>query len=167
MRKLILLFAWLIALSGSYAFAQSGATALSVLTKKEPAVKWNEKSQIKGDFDYDGVIDYALRGRKGKSFVLGVVKGALSGKSSHWTMEFGEDSGDQGSLCSVNSARITVENLNKDYVRFAADYLEDDFTKMIKSLPKNSKGINVYDGLCDSFHVFWDKKAKRFTWWRI
>ncbi len=166
MKKLLLIFTMLL-VCGSYAFAQGKTTALSVLTKNEPTVKWNEKSLIKGDFDYDGVVDYALRGRRGKFFVLGIVKGALSGKSKHWTMQFGEDAGDQGSLCSVKSAVITVENLDKNYVEFAADYLETDFTKMIKSLPKNSKGINIADGMCDSFHVLWDKKAKQFTWWRI
>lgn len=166
MKKLALLFVWFVVCE-SCAFAQSGVTALSVLAKKEPAVRWNEKSLIRGDFDYDGTIDYALRGKKGKSFVLGIVKGALSGKSKYWTMEFGEDAGDQGSLCSINSARINIENLDKDYLNFAADYVEADFAKTIKNLPKNSKGINVYDGMCDSFHVLWDRKAKQFTWWRI
>ena len=166
MKKLFLIFTMLFVCGGA-AFAQSRVTALIVLSKNEPSVKWNKKSQIKGDFDYDGIIDYALRGKREKFFVLGIVKGVPSGKSKHWTMQFGEDAGDQGSLCSVNTARINVENLDNDYVKFAADYLEPDFAGMIKNLPKNSKGINVYDGMCDSFHILWDKKTKQFTWWRI
>lgn len=142
--------------------AQTKPTALSVLTANEPGVKWNAKSEIKGDFDYDGVTDYALRGRRGKFFVLGIVKGALSGKSKHWTMQFGEDA-----LCSVSSAVITVENLDKDYAEFAADYLSSDIVKALKNLPKNSKGINISDGQCDSFSILWNKKENQFFWWRI
>jgi len=167
MKKFPLINALLIVcVSISYA-QKSGTTALSVLAKNSPDVRWNEKSQIKGDFDYDGVVDYALRGRRGKYFVLGIVKGAMSGKSKFWTMQFGEDAGDQGSLCSVKSAVITIDDIDKDYFEFAGDYLEADYAIRLKNLPKNSKGITVADGMCDSFHVFWDKKAKQFTWWRI
>ena len=156
-----------IIICGIYASAQTKATALSILTKSEPAVKWNAKSEIKGDFDYDGVADYALRGREGKFFVLGIVKGALSGKSKHYLVEFGEDAGDQGALCSVNRAVITVENLDENYAKFAADYLEKDSIKTLESLSKKSKGINIADGMCDSFHTLWDQKTNRFFWWRI
>jgi hypothetical protein len=141
--------------------------AFSVLRNREPTVQWNEKSQIKGDFDYDGTIDYALRGREGKFFILGIVKGSVSRKSKHWMMRFSEDAGDQGSLCSVKSAVINVDDIDKDYFDFAGDYLEADYAITLKKLPKNSKGINIADGLCDSFHVFWNKKEKRFMWWRI
>lgn len=156
-----------ILICGFYVSAQTKATALRVLQTNEPGVKWNAKSEIKGDFDYDGVTDYALRGKRGKFFVLGIVEGAVSGKSEHWTLRFGENAGDQSALCSVNSAVITVENLDKNYVEYAADYLEPDFVAALKSLPKNSKAINIADGTCDSFNVLWDKKAKRFVWWRI
>lgn len=167
MKKLPLILT-IFAVCAVHAFAQESATtALSVLTKRVPGVKWVEKSLIKGDFDYDGTIDYALRGRRGKFFVLGIVKGAVGAKSKHWTMQFGEDAGDQGSLCSVKSAVITVDDIDKDFAEFASEYVEDDTAKMMKSLPKNSKGINVADGMCDSFHVFWDRRAKQFTWWRL
>ncbi len=164
MKKLFLMFA-MFAVGAGYASAQT--TALSVLTKRVPGVNWVEKSLIRGDFDYDGVTDYALRGRQKGFFVLGIVKGAASAKSKHWTMQFGEDAGDQGSLCSVKSAVITVTDLDKDYIEFAAEYLEDDFAARLKKLPKNSKGINISDGMCDSFHVLWDARAKQFIWWRL
>ncbi|MDQ3749727.1 MAG: F-BAR domain-containing protein [Acidobacteriota bacterium] len=154
-------------LCGTSALAQETVTPLSLLTQKNPAVKWNAKSQIKGDFDYDGINDYAVRGIKGVKFVVGIVKGSVTPKSKYWTLEFGEDAGDQGSLCSVKSAVISVDDIDKDYVEFASEYLEADYAKRLENLPKNSKGITVADGMCDSFHVFWDKKAKEFTFWRI
>lgn len=166
MSKLFLI-ALLLTVCGIEAFSQKGETALKFLERNEPDVKWNAKSQITGDFNYDGAIDYALRGRRGKFFVLGVVKSAPDGKRKYQTLQFGEDAGDQGSLCSVNSAVISVENLDKDYIEFAAEYLDENFVKMLKALPKNSKGINVSDGQCDSFHVIYDKKLNELTWWRI
>lgn len=167
MKKLFLILALLL-IGKNQAFSQKGdESALNFLTRNEPGVTWNAKSQIEGDFNYDGATDYALRGRKGKFFVLGVVKSATDGKRKYQTLQFGEDAGDQGALCSVNSAVIAVENLDKDYIEFASEYLEPDFVKMLKSLPKNSKGINVADGQCDSFHVIYDKKANELVWWRI
>ena len=166
MRKLFAQI-FLLILCCNFAFAKSSKTAFSVLKKNYPTVNWNLKSQIKGDFDYDGVTDYALRGRKGAKFVVGIVKGSITEKSKHWTLEFVEDAGDQGGLCSVKSAIITVDDIDKDYIKFAGEYLQPDFAKRLRSVPKNSKGITISDGMCDSFHIFWDKKIKQFTWWRV
>ena len=43
---------------------------------------------LKGDLDYDGITDYALSGKRGGKFVIGIVKGLLNSKSKHWTLEF-------------------------------------------------------------------------------
>jgi len=166
MRKFFVSLVILI-LCGTSALAQEAVTALSLLTQKNPTVKWNARSQIKGDFDYDGIPDYAVRGIRGAKFVVGIVKGPITRKSNYWTLEFGEDAADQGSLCSVKSAVITVDDIDKDYVEFASEYLEADYAARLKGLPKNSKGITVADGMCDSFHLFWDKKVKEFTFWRV
>ncbi len=155
-------------LCSNFTFAQSDVTAFTFLKQKYPTVNWNFKSHIKGDFDYDGVTDYALRGRKGAKLVIGIVKGTINGKTKHWTLEFGEDAGSQDALCSVKNAVITVDDIDKDYIKFAADYLEGDYAaRTFKNLPKDSKGITAADGACDSFHIFWDKMAKRFGWWRV
>ncbi len=73
MRKIFLSLVILI-LCGTPALAQKRVTPLSLLTQKNPAVKWNAKSQIKGDFDYDGITDYAVRGIKGAKFVSALLK---------------------------------------------------------------------------------------------
>jgi hypothetical protein len=166
MKKISLLFTMLM-FCEIYVCAQNNTTALSVLSKKEPTIKWNAKSLIKGDFDYDGIADFALRGRKGKIFVLGIVKGALNTKSKSKMLEFGEDSGDQGSLCSVEKAIINTDDIDKDYMEFAKDYLEPKYVKALARLPKASKGIIVSDGMCDPFHIFWDKQTNKFIWWRV
>ena len=149
----------LLALGGIFVLAQSTSssrmTALSVLKLSEPEVAWNPRTLLKADFDYDGVVDYALGGRRGSSYVLGVVKGTLSDKSKHWMLEFSQDAGNQGGLCSVVSARIRLERLSLDEVGRR------------RKIPRKSRGINLYDGECDSFHIYYDRKEERFVWWRL
>ncbi len=157
--KIILTVVSLLALCGASIFAQNAAsarvTALSLLRLREPEVEWNPRSLLKADFDYDGIVDYALGGKKGGLYVLGVVKGSLSGKSKHWTLEFSQDAGSQGALCSVADARIRLERLSADEV------------EGVRKLPRKSRGINLYDDRCDSFHIYYDRKEKRFVWWRL
>jgi hypothetical protein len=166
MKQISLVFIMLI-LGGTYIFAQHNATAFSILSKQQPTIKWNAKSLVKGDFDFDGVADFALRGRKEKIFILGIVKGALNNKSKIQMLKFSADSGDQGSLCSVDKAIIETDDLDKDYIEFAKDYLEPKYIKAFARLPKDSKGITISDKMCDSFHVFWDKQTNKFIWWRV
>lgn len=166
MKKIFLLSTMLL-FCEIYVFAQNNIITLHVLSKKEPAVKWNAKRLIKGDFDYDGITDFAVRGKKGKIFALGIVKGVLNNKSKSQVFELSPDSGDQGSLCSVDKAIINTDNFDKDYLNFAKDYLEPKYIKALTRLPKTSKGITVSDGACDSFHVFWDWQTSKFIWWRV
>jgi hypothetical protein len=157
--KTFLTILFLFTLSSAFVYAQKTSSArtiaLQLLNKREPNVKWNSRSLIKGDFDYDGIADYALSGRRGDRFVVGIIKGSLNRKSKHWTLEFSQDAGSQGSLCSVADARISSE-------RFAPD---DEITE-VRRLPKKSRGINLSDESCDSFHIYYSRKEKQFVLWR-
>ncbi len=110
---------------------------------------------LRGDFDYDGITDYALSGKRGDKFVVGIVKGSLNRKSKHWTLEFSQDAGSQGSLCSVADAQISLE-------RFASD---DEIVE-VRRLPKKSRGIALSDERCDAFHIYYSRKEKQFVWRR-
>ncbi len=153
--KTFLTIIFLFTLSGTSVFAQKTLSALQLLKNREPEVKWNSRSLLKADFDYDGVTDYALSGRRGNKFVIGIVKGSLNSKSKHWTLEFSEDAGSQSSLCSVAGARISSE-------RFASD----DEIAEVRRLPKKSRGIALSDERCDAFHIYYSRKEKQFVWWR-
>ena len=74
-------------------------------------------------------------------------KGALARQSKHRTPGFSADSGDQGSLCSVATAGIELDELNEEDVKAAGQ------------LPRNSRGINLSDGNCDSFQTYCGQKA--------
>jgi hypothetical protein len=155
---MVLVFSWLLCIGasqGTKPSSTSGTTALNLLRQRERSVTWDARSLLTADFDYDGVDDFAVGGKMGAKYVLGVVKGPLSGQSKHWTFTFAEDAGDQGSLCSVSNARIRLEPLDEEEVEGA------------RNLPANSRGINLYDDKCDSFHIFWDRKEGRFTYERL
>jgi hypothetical protein len=89
-------------------------TAQSVLNHQEPEVNWDSHSLLNADFDFDGVEDYSLGAKKGTHYVVGIVKGPLSVQSKHWTLEFSENAGDQGALCSVADAQISLDMLDDE-----------------------------------------------------
>lgn len=130
-------------------------TVLRLLKTVEPGIKWNAKSLLTGDFDYDNVSDYALTGKKGDSFVLGIVKGRLSQKSRYWALEFSVGDGLEDSLCSAASAAISLET-----------FAPDDELEELRKLPKTSRGINLADGLCDAFRIYYLQSGQRFVWRR-
>ena len=119
-------------------------TALNLLQTREPRMVWNARTLLKADFDYDGVDDYALGAKSASRYVVGIVKGPISEQSKHWTLGFSADPGDQGALCSVSTAAIRLERLDPDEVEETS------------KLPKNSRGINLFDDACDSFYIFWE-----------
>jgi len=124
-------------------------SVINLLRSREPSIVWDQRSLLKADLDFDGVDDYALGGKAGGRYVVGIVKGPVTNQSRHWILAFPQNTTDQGSLCSVSTAHIMLESPGVE-----------------GNLPANSKGINLSDGECDSFHIYWDKDGKRFVWAR-
>jgi hypothetical protein len=133
--------------------ARTPRTALEVLRIREPETQWDAKSALRADLDQDGVDDHALAGIRGDRFVVGIVQGPAGSGSRHWALEFPWTTGSQEALCSRN-ARIKVEDLEED-------------GRAEPARGKPGKGINLYDGDCDDFHIYWDPESKRFDWWRL
>jgi hypothetical protein len=130
----------------------SPRTALDVLKLKEPGTKWDAKSLLQGDLDLDGTPDYALAGTRNDHFVVGIVHGPVKTDSAVWTLDFPWD-GEEDALCSRN-AKITLEPLE-----------ENEGPK--PEHPKKGLGINLHDGECDAFHIYWNPKSKEFEYWRL
>lgn len=124
-------------------------TAVDLLRQREPDTDWDSKSLIHGDFDQDGIEDFALTGIKGDLVIVGIVKGPVSPSSRHSILKFSWGDGDQDSLCSSN-AKIELEEI-----------AEDD--------PPSRKGlgINLHDEECDAFHIYWDPGQNDYDWWRL
>ena len=130
-------------------------TALDVLKLKEPGTQWDAKSLLQGDLDLDGTPDYALAGTQDDQFVVGIVHGPLPeniGGSQVWTLGFPWD-GEEDALCSRN-AKITLEPLE-----------ENEGPK--PEHPRKGLGINLHDGHCDAFHIYWNPQERTFEYWRL
>jgi hypothetical protein len=124
-------------------------TALDLLRQREPDTAWDSQSLVHGDFDQDGIEDFALTGIKGDLFIVGIVKGPVAPTSRHSILKFPSGDGDQDSLCS-RDAKIEIEPI-----------AEDD--------PPGRKGlgINLHDDQCDAFHIYWDPEQNDYDWWRL
>ena len=129
------------------------ATALELLKLRQPETKWDPKSRLKADLDQDGADDFALLGRRKDQFVVGIVQGPVEAKRSGvWTLEFPTNGGEDA-LCSKH-ARIALESLAEN------EGPEED-------QPKQGRGINLSDDLCDAFHIYWSPQKHKFVWWRL
>lgn len=133
----------------------SPRTALDVLKLEEPGTEWDARSLLQGDLDLDGTPDYALTGTQDDRFVVGIVRGPVTtggADSQVWTLDFPWD-GEEDALCS-RSAKITLEPLE-----------ENEGPK--PEHPRKGLGINLHDGECDAFHIYWNPKSQTFEQWRL
>ncbi len=115
---------------------------------------WDPGAVVKGDFNYDGVADVAAGGRRGDRYVVGIVAGPVGEGARVWTLEFGGGAGEQDALCSLQAHLIAEKVTEEAFVG-------------AEGLPAGSRGIALYDNLCDSFHIYWDPQQQQFTWWRL
>jgi hypothetical protein len=151
MKKNITRIGWLVGLAiifvGSAAMPaySQKTTALRVLQSREPKVKWNAGSLLKVDLNFDGTVDYAIRGSRGRSIVVGIVRGPLAGRSKHSTLVFPPNA-----LCSPGG--ISIEELNREI-------------DVLRSAPATGRGV-VLANECDDFHIYYNRDKKLFTWWQ-
>jgi len=139
--------------------AAGAPTALALLRHRDSRVTWEAASEVRGDFDRDGVTDYALRGLRKDRVVVGIVKGPLAAASPTWILDFPWGKGTQDSLCS-QKARIEIEDVDESTMAGAKPAAGK--TKGVKG-----KGISLYDDRCDAFHIYWSAEGKKFDWWRL
>jgi len=128
--------------------------ALGLLKRNHSGVNWTRSIMLRGDFDFDGVADTAYGTSNGKTYFVGIVRGGKRLKSKTAVLRFVENSSDQASLCSVAKAKIRLERISQSQTG-------------LKGIRNGSRGINVFDDECDSFHIYFDQRQRSFTWWRL
>jgi hypothetical protein len=79
-----------------------------------------------------------------------VTAGGANSRS--WTLDFPWD-GEEDALCSKR-AKISLEPLE-----------ENEGPK--PEHPRKGQGINLHDGQCDAFHIYWNPKERTFEYWRL
>jgi hypothetical protein len=133
--------------------------AFRLVQKKAPNVSWDRESLLKGKFNPDDKIDYALLGQQGKSKAfVAVVYSPVEPNAQVDILEFGVGQ-DQGSICQL-PAHLKLESL---------DYDPSDEVGTIPGFRRSRKvmGLNLAGGDCDSFHLFWNYQSHHLDWWRL
>ncbi|HEX5757733.1 MAG TPA: hypothetical protein VF121_00920 [Thermoanaerobaculia bacterium] len=151
MRRLHLAPAAALLLAGCSAWLH-GSVPLRELEIREPSVAWQGRTLVRGDLDGDGAGDYALAGRKGALFVVGILQGPPTREGRHWTLEFPVGGEDQDALCSP-AARLRIEKL--------------EAVPPGATAPPGGHGLTLSDERCDAFHIYWDPERERFAYWRL
>jgi hypothetical protein len=123
----------------------------SAARKFLPDVVWQPKSVEVADFTCDGRADYAIRGLDPKDIVIAVfIKGLASAPEVI-----------RDRARSREFAKIRIESLDYD----PKEILGDDLQGFRRS--KTCKGLNLYDDMVDSLHLFWNRATKRFDGWSL
>lgn len=136
-----------------------GYRTLQLVSKRMKDVTWDKEAIVEIDINCDGKRDYALLGKSKRGVTVAVIVGPVSTKSRIESFEFFVGKNSQDSLCKL-PAKLLIESL---------DY---DPTEAVGKLPgfRRSKKCNAFalaDGVCDSFHFYWDHQENTLEWWRL
>lgn len=119
--------------------------------------KWDRATLVSGDFNGDGLRDWAMVGHKGSGLELAVrIAGGKAGKARTQRLAFGIGESTQAAICEA-PATLEVD--------------EQVCNPMGKALPgcrpsKVANSLNLKGGDCDSVHLYWSGDTKRMEWWR-
>ena len=127
-----------------------------LLRQREPKVTWYVTSKVEGDFDHDGLNDFALGGVEEGRFVLGIVRGPVrsNSRSSIFRFSIASPSRAISELCSIKAT-----------IRTRSPVVTGGKNRLWR-IPSVSKGIIVDDG-CDPVDVSWNQDRRRFDVLRI
>ena len=159
--------------------ADAGAPdPIELLSRLRADVQWERDSLLLGEVTLDREIDAVALGLKGNSVFVGIVAGPFTRASKHWILEIGTNSQSQDGLCgSQQDARLQLEKLSIpedapkgcDQAEVARECRRWRQTAQLVYLAaaRGSKGINLGDGKCDSFHIYFDPVRRQPTWSRF
>lgn len=129
--------------------------------KHLPTVKWDEKSIMSADVNCDGKTDHGILGYEKSVLYLMLVLGDVSESSTVDTLAIGlGEPSSQNHLCG-KTAQLNLESQEYD--------LAEDLGENPEGFKKSKicKGLNVSDGMCDSFHIYWNHKTNSLDSWRL
>jgi hypothetical protein len=158
----ILIILIVIPFSGSDANTNELAKKIiKIVYTESPQTKWDADSIVSADINCDNKNDYAIIGVEKNKVKLILILGVIQNSSKTITLEFGlGDLMSQSSLCGCK-AKLKLESQDNDLY----DALGENPVGYKKS--DICKGLNIYDDMCDSFHIFWNHKTNTLNWWRL
>ncbi len=133
---------------------------------------------ISREVTLDREIDAVALGFKEGSVFVGIVAGPFVRTPKYWILEFATNAQSQDGLCgSKQDARLQLEKLSIpedapkgcDQAEVARECRRWRQTAQLVYLAaaRGSKGINLGDGKCDSFHIYFDPVRRQPTWSRL
>ena len=148
---------------------------IELLSRWREDVQWKRDSLLLSDVTLDRETDAVVLGLKGNSVFVGIVAGPFGKSSKHWILEFGANS--QDGLCGpASGARLRLEKLpipedapktceSSEVARECRRWREAA-QLLYLAAARGSKGINLGDEKCDSFHIYFDPVQGQPVWWR-
>ena len=134
---------------------------INICLNNYSTIKWDTTSIVTADINFDKKQDYAILGYKDKLLCLMVIFGDLTIKSKFQTSFLGiGESSFQDHICG-ETAKLTLESLDTEPSQ-EIGYIPEGF-----KCSKTSKGLNISDDDCDSFHYYWNHKIDALSYWRL
>ena len=149
----------MVAFGPDLAFA-SGAEQIAVrsMMSMKPGTAWDTSTLVSGDFNGDGLRDWAMVGYRGSKIELGVrVSARRPARIRTQFLVFGIGSELQAAICEP-PAKLQVD--------------EQFCSPMDEALPgckptKHANSLNLSGGDCDPIHLYWNSETRKMDWWRL
>jgi len=134
---------------------------LFVCTAMGATIPTVEFDTIRADFNGDSITDIAFGNISDSVFIISVHSFDSKGQHQAHQLSFLLNPMYQNGLCGI---RVNAKKESMDY-----DPRETvgDLEGFKQSLSYFGINIHTTDLECDSFHIFWNHKARIFQWWRL
>jgi len=133
---------------------------IDIVKREYPNLKINDKHIFTADINCDGYKDYALYGQVNNFVKVVVIHGPIVNKNIFDTLKIRFGFSGYQDVVPGKKFYFSLESLDFD-IEAAIGEVEG-FQRS-----KVCKGLNISDGMTDSFHIYYDHKMKQLVWWRL
>lgn len=160
MRKILLFIVIILGISSTAIAVDDTLTSIiASMNVDQHNFRWDKKTFIKGDFNGDGKIDFAIIGKKNKAIVLALRVSSKVEKTYRNTyLNFNVSPSEHAAICEL-PAKLTV-------VKQICDPMSDGSLPGCKP-SKIANSLILSGGDCDSINLYWNHESNSMDWWRL
>jgi hypothetical protein len=133
-------------------------SGIAIVGRLPLAVAWTAAARV--DVDCDGRRDEVFVGRDAARYYVAVVRAPVTARSEATYVAFRLSGDSEDSFCGTPEP-LEEESLDIDVVEILGDVPEG------WKRSARCKGLRLTAGECDRFHLYWNRVAKRLSWWRL